>query len=225
MSDAYIIRRGGSGGEGFDPNGAVLKVVTSTNCTVLVTGTGYSKTHQQADGFPRSGDANVTEHFFSIPASAFGTITVKATNTYGDNTKTLTVNTAGKSYELLCGGINIILNSTFGLQSGYTVNPSSLAYSDRDKKITGNYNLNADTLLFNESTPVSAYSELTVYASPGSGMASWSIALKDTDGVELARAGYSGTGGETSSISGTYYPVAKLYVYGLIKEIREIVLS
>ena len=60
MSDAYIIRRGGGGGEGFDPNDAVLKVVTSTNCTVLVTGTGYSKTHQQADGFPRSGDANVT---------------------------------------------------------------------------------------------------------------------------------------------------------------------
>ena len=99
MSDAYIVRRGKiiQGGGGFDPNGAILKVVTSTGCTVAVTGTGYSQTQQDGDGFPRSDDANVTEHFFSIPASAFGTITVKSTNTYGDNTKTVSVNTAGRA--------------------------------------------------------------------------------------------------------------------------------
>lgn len=149
MSDCMIIRRGG-GGQGFDPNGAVLKVITSTGCTVLVTGTGYSKTHQQADGFPRSNNADVTEHFFSIPASAFGTITVKATNTYGDNTKTLTVNTAGKVYELLCAGLNIILNSTFGLQSGWnmyrTEGYGSVSYNQYDRVFTLNSGSNATAI-------------------------------------------------------------------------------
>lgn len=130
MSDAYIVRRGKiiQGGGGFDPNGAALKVVTSTGCSVTVTGTGYSQTHKNSDGFPRSDDANVTEHFFAIPASAFGTITVTATNVYGTNTKTITVDTAGKVYEVLCAGLNIILDSTFGLKSGWGMHLKSGSY-------------------------------------------------------------------------------------------------
>lgn len=227
MSDAYIIRRGG-GGEGFDANGAVLKVITSTGCTVLVTGTGYSKTHQQADGFPRSGDANVTEHFFSIPASAFGTITVKATNTYGNNTKTLTVNTAGKVYELYCGGINIILNSTFGLQSGYTIPYGlGLAYDSRTKRITGSFNSSGNTwyLLFNEDVPVSAYTQLTVDVSTGyADYHSFTLGLRDEENVIL---GYAhGTGGiTTAEIDDVVYPTAKMVIRGEIKVISEIVLS
>ena len=212
----------------LDTNSAILKVVTSTGCSVSVTNGTDTFTQQDADGFVRPNDANVTEHFFVIPTAAFGTFSVTSTHpTYGDNTKTnaVVIGNAGKVYEVLCGGINIILNSTFGLQDGYTVNPTGLSYSDRYKEISGEYNLKTDTLLFNESIPVSAFSELTVYASPGSGAVSWSIALKDTDNVQLARAGRSGTGEATSSISDAYYPVAKLYVYGLIREITEIILT
>ena len=227
MSDAYIIRRGGGGGEGFDPNDAVLKVVTSTNCTVLVTGTGYSKTHQQADGFPRSGDANVTEHFFSIPASAFGTITVKATNTYGDNTKTITVDTAGKVYELLCGGINIILDSTFGLQSGYTFPYGlGLAYDSRTKRITGSFNGSTTwQLLFNEDVPVSAYTQLTVDVSTGyADLHSFALGLRDEENVIICNAHGSG-GITTAEIDDVVYPTAKMVIRQEIKAIYEIVLS
>lgn len=228
MSDAYIIRRGGGGGEGFDPNGAVLKVVTSTNCTVLVTGTGYSKTHQQADGFPRVSDANVTEHFFSIPASAFGTITVKATNTYGDNTKTITVNTAGKSYELYCGGINIILDSTFGLQSGF-LNKLHLTYggySERYKSIrrastsigvTGNI---ADI-------PVGPYSTLQITASRHESQ-STTMSLEDQDNMVLSSFYFNVSGSRTVSdtIGNKYYATAKLVINSPgFYEITEIVLS
>jgi len=159
MSDCMIIRRGG-GGQGFDPNGAVLKVITSTGCTVLVTGTGYSKTHQQADGFPRSSDANVTEHFFSIPASAFGTITVTVSKVYTNEgvsdtltaSKTITVNTAGEVYELLIAAPNIILNSTFGLQEGWSINRGAYNNVTKQYKLSGNpdQRLSYD-LLFNNA--------------------------------------------------------------------------
>jgi hypothetical protein len=230
MSDAYIVRRGG-GGEGFDANGAVLKVITSTGCTVLVTGTGYSKTHQQADGFPRSGDANVTEHFFSIPASAFGTITVKATNTYGDNTKTLTVNTAGKVYELLCGGVNIILDSTFGLQDGYVVNSfssmlGSLSYDARYKRITGDFDGgNSLYPLFNQEIPVSAYSSLKITADSNTTTNIARFALVDQDSYSLCTIRITGGGSNTASISETLYSTAKLNIGGKIMRITEIVLS
>ena len=226
MSDAYIVRRGKiiQGGGGFDPNGAILKVVTSTGCTVAVTGTGYSQTQQDGDGFPRSDDANVTEHFFSIPASAFGTITVKSTNTYGDNTKTVSVNTAGRAYEVLCGGKNIILNSAFGLQSGYTPNSSYWTYSDRDKT------LNAPRAwyvnVFTTPIPVSAYSMLTITASTG---ADYNAKLIDSDDRELCGLSFSGSSAtvnlltQTGSITDKYYPTADFIFYGTL--ITEIVLT
>ena len=172
MSDAYIVRRGKiiQGGGGFDPNGAVLKVVTSTGCSVAVTGTGYSRTHQDSDGFPRSDDANVTEHFFSIPASAFGNFSVTATNNYGSNFKTVEdINTAGRVYEVKVSAPNIILNSTFGLQDGVTLNNAHWQYSDFDKTITHKNSGSVDygTYLFAGETSalsVSPYSRLTITA-------------------------------------------------------------
>ena len=225
MSDAYIVRRGGGDGEGFDANGAVLKVVTSTNCTVLVTGTGYSKTHQQADGFPRSGDANVTEHFFSIPASAFGTITVKATNTYGDNTKTITVNTAGKVYELLCGGVNIILDSTFGLQDGFSTGSFYYTYNDRSKRIEGNNPGTSATL--SPAISVGPYEHFTVSFSSGGSSYTPYISLIDQDNTSIARVSTSSTSvtQKTSNITGKYYPTASIALSARIEYITEIVLS
>lgn len=228
MSDAYIIRRGGGGGEGFDPNGAVLKVVTSTNCTVLVTGTGYSKTHQQADGFPRSGDANVTEHFFSIPASAFGTITVKATNTYGDNTKTITVNTAGKLYEVFVSAPNIILDGTFGLQEGFLnkLNLTRGEYSGRYKRLQmSGSSSNAGFTGNISNIPVGPYSTLQITAE------SWgqnaTISLTDQDSVALCNLGFTPTSStKTATINNKYYPYATLYFYNYgFEYVTEIVLS
>lgn len=212
-------------GEGFDANGAVLKVVTSTNCTILVTGTGYSKTHQQAGGFPRSSDANVTEHFFSIPASAFGTITVKATNTYGNNTKTITVNTAGKVYELYCGGINIILNSTFGLQEGFLnkLEVSGGEYSARNKKIQ-KYSDYVSFMFTINDIPVGPYGTLLI---SGTGVYSDSkVTLKDSDSVQLCQIVI---GAKTSTKSGTitnkHYAYAQLVSWSGFSEVTQIVLS
>jgi hypothetical protein len=176
MSDAYIVRRGKiiqGGGGGFDPNGAVLKVVTSTGCTVTVTGTGYSQTHQNSDGFPRSDDANVTEHFFSIPASAFGDIDVSVSNQYSGetitNSRTIEVETAGKVYEMYITTPNILLDSNFGMQSGFAFDLTNGSYSyDSDyKEIVINCSSVANTsyvAVTHDSYAVSSYSQLKIAA-------------------------------------------------------------
>lgn len=188
MSDCMILRRGG-GGQGFDPNGAVLKVVTSTGCTVAVTNAtaGYSKTHQQADGYPRSNNEDVTEHFFSIPASAFGTLRVVATNTYGDNTKDIAVNTAGKVYEALVSAPNILLNSEFGKQDGFSITASSgSATYDSDYKT---YTLSASTVSgdffhFSKAYDVLPYSRIRITSRQNSTTNTpvYSIYAKNKDG-------------------------------------------
>lgn len=226
MGEAMIVRRGGfgSGGGGFSPNDAVLKVITSTGCTVTVIGTGYSQTHQDGDGFPRSDDANVTEHFFSIPASAFGTLTVVATNTYGDNTKTITVNTDGKVYELFCGGVNIILDSTFGLQDGFTIAaPSIWLYNERYKRIERVSRGNV-ILLFYQAVNVTPYEYFTVNSSStGSGY----VRLRDADSVDLATCDFNTSGYRdvTAAIEGKYYPTAQIYTAYDLNNITKIVLS
>lgn len=144
MSDCMIIRRGG-GRNGFDKNGAVLKVVTSTGCSVTVTNSnaGYSETRQSSDGFPRGSDSSVIEHFFSIPSSAFGTFSVEVSKAYSGTTltanKSLSVNSAGKVFEVLIGAPNIILNSTFGFQTMYTL-PSNASYDETTKTLS-TYNI------------------------------------------------------------------------------------
>ena len=216
MSEGMIIRRGGGGG-GFDPTGAILKVVTSAGCTVNVSGTSYSRTQTDAEGFPRSGDANVVEHFFNIPSTAFGTITVTATNTYGTNTKTLTVNTAGKVYEQLCGGLNIILDSTFGLQSGLALVASNYTYVDRDKEIVStSYSINPNSLLFSDDINITPYSQLTVAfgTHAGSPVKSATVSLIDEGNTTLARLIFSDSEEKTGSITNKYYPTAKLHCSG-----------
>lgn len=226
MSEGMIIRRGGGGG-GFDPTGAVLKVVTSAGCTVNVSGTSYSRTQTDAEGFPRSDDANVVEHFFNIPSTAFGTITVTATNTYGTNTKTLTVNTAGKVYELLCGGLNIILDSTFGLQDGYddAIVYQYAQYDDRYKIIRITSRPNPGTVLFNyDAISITPYSKITISAKGWSGDSGY-ILLVDKDGIALSTQSFA-YGGETKTgnISNKYYDTAGLQI-SVIASITEIVLS
>ena len=191
MSEGMIIRRGGGGG--FDPTGAVLKVVTSAGCTVNVSGTSYSRTQTDAEGFPRSGDANVVEHFFNIPSTAFGTIAVTATNTYGTNTKTLTVNTAGKVYELLLGGPNILLNSVFGKQEGFSISDAGSGTSstyDSDYKTYTLRNITAATtagfFAFSNSYNVSLYDKIKITAKKGSSAtAEWRLTCINKDNSQV----------------------------------------
>lgn len=215
-------------GEGFDANGAVLKVVTSTSCTILVTGTGYNTTHQQADGFPRSSDANVTEHFFSIPASAFGTITVKATNTYGDNTKTITVNTAGKLYEIFVSAPNIILNSTFGLQSGF-LNKLNITYGEYNELYKSIRRTSSSVGLSGNISdiPIGPYNTLQITATRHSSQTT-TASLEDQDNTELSSFYFNASGSRTVSdtITNKYYTTAILRFYSPgFYEITEIVLS
>jgi len=228
MSEGMIIRRGGGGG-GFDPTGAILKVVTSAGCTVNVSGTSYSRTQTDADGFPRSDDANVVEHFFSIPSTAFGTITVTASKVYSGETltatKTATVNTAGKVYEVLIAAPNILLNSTFGLQSGLVLN-SGFSYSERYKEIKNDNMTNNWRKLFTNDIPVTAFDLLSVNLSSYSSEATGTIGLLDEDNVILSSIGLRGSRESGSdAIENKHYPTASVRVEGSLTYIYEIVLS
>lgn len=200
----------------LDTNSAILKVVTSTGCSVTVTNGTDTFTQQDADGFVRTNDANVTEHFFVIPTAAFGTFSVTATHpTYGDNTKTnaVTIGNAGKVYEVLCGGKNIILNSTFGLQDGF-LNKLHLTYgeySERYKRLQGtaaNVGLSGNIA----DIPVGPYSTLQITAD-GFGQ-SQTISLEDQDSESLCDLSF-GTSQSTKSgeITNKHYATANLVIY------------
>jgi len=229
MSEAMIIRKGGGSGK-LSPNTAILRVVTSTGCSVTVSNSsaGYSKTHADSDGFAWSSDANVKDHFFEIPSGAFGTITVTATNTYGTNTKTLTVNTAGKVYEQLCGGLNIILDSTFGLQDGYddAIVYQYAQYDERNKIISITNRPNPGTVLFNyDAISITPYSKITISAKGFESGSTGNIYLFDKDGIKLSLQSFASSGEtKTGDISNKYYDTAGLQI-SVIRSISEIVLS
>lgn len=213
---------------GLDTNSAVLKVATSTGCSVTVWCGAYVFIQQDSEGFVRAWDANVTEHFFVIPAAAFGLYSVKSTHpTYGDNERrnTVTVDTAGRLYEVLCGGRNVILDQTFGLQSGYTVNAGDeLHYYDAYKYISGNFNRGSSiTKLFNEPIPVALYDYLEVSASAASGDSAF-FTLQDADYNVLCSVSIQTEGTDTGIISDVVYPTANLYIRGRITRITKIVL-
>lgn len=234
MSDCMIIRRGG-GGQGFDPNGAVLKVITSTGCTVAVTNVtaGYSKTHQQADGYPRSNNADVTEHFFSIPASAFGTLTVTVSKVYTNEgvsdtltaSKTIDVSTVGKVYEVLIAAPNIILNSTFGLQNGLTLG-SGVSYSDRDKELTFS-TTSSSKRLFLTDIPIMPYSTVTVTARAYSSYDTGYFHVVDQNVQTLCTIAFNDFNyvQKSGSIAGQYYPTAYFSYLRELVGIKEIVLT
>jgi len=213
----------------LDTNSAILKVVTSTGCSVSVTNGTDTFTQQDADGFARTGDANVTEHFFVIPTAAFGTFSVTSTHpTYGDNTKAnaVVIGNAGKVYEVLCGGANIILDGNFGLQDGLILN-TRWVYSDRTKEITAYSSSSIGAYLFYPEQypiPVTAYSELKITAA-GFGPTDHRIELIDEDGGLLCNLEFpnSSIGTSTGQITNKYYPTAGLKSW--CSTIKEIILT
>ena len=224
-----IFNVAGSYEAALDTNSAILKVVTSTGCSVSVTNGTNTFTQQDADGFVRTGDANVTEHFFVIPTAAFGTFDVTSTHpTYGDNTKTnaVVIGNAGKVYEVLCGGKNIILDGTFGLQSGFLgkLNLSYGEYSERYKRLqstAANVGLNGNIA----DIPVGPYSTLRITAN-GYGQ-SQEISLEDQDSASLCDFSF-GTSQSTKSreITNKYYATANLVIYSPgFETITEIILT
>lgn len=215
---------------GLDTNSAILKVVTSTGCSVTVTNGTNTFTQQAGQGFVRPNDANVTEHFFVIPAAAFGTYSVTSTHpTYGDNPKTnaVVVGNAGQVYEVLCGGKNIILDGTFGLQDGFLNNLtiSGGEYNARSKKIqtTSGYQGFGGRLT---GIPVGPYDTLTVAATGYD--VNTRIDLIDAADVALCQLSFGKTAVEQSgAITNKYYDYATLDFNGngIVKEITKIMLT
>jgi len=213
----------------LDTNSAILKVVTSTGCSVITVTNGTDTfTQQTGQGFVRPNDANVTEYFFVIPSAAFGTFSVTATHpTYGNNTKTnaVVIGNAGKVYEVLCGGKNIILNSTFGLQDGLWLYDSLVTYDDRTKRI--NIDGTGSGWMFIDGgnvIPVAAYTKIkcTAYTSIGG-----FLYLRDRGDTNLATLTFNTRGqltSRTGDITNKYYDKAGIY-YSAINYVTEIVLT
>ena len=227
-----IFNVAGSYEAALDTNSAILKVVTSTGCSVSVTNGTDTFTQQDADGFVRTGDANVTEHFFVIPAAAFGTYSVTSHHpTYGDNAKAnaVVVGNAGQVYEVLCGGKNIILDSTFGLKSGLQIYNSSITYDDRNKQIVIPSNVGSSWLFGNTVSggaviPITEYTKITCTAASAFG-ANGHLYLRDKDNVNLATMDFTATSAtRTADITNKYYDKAGIY-FNSISTITEIILT
>lgn len=216
MIDAMIVRKKAK---------AILKVVTSTGCSVTVSGTNYNRTHQSSEGIERSDDPLVTDHTFIIPEFVSGVIEVAVSNRYGDNGKTIYIDPdhPEKEYEVLCGSANIILNPTFGLNRNVFYS-YDWEYSDEDK-IARRIGGNLDHYVFSSRIAIDRFQALTITGICSSQYYD-SAALYDKDGRQLCL--LSPFGEETftritSSITGRVYDDANLRAS--CYEFKEIVFS
>lgn len=217
MSEAMIVRKRGKT--------AILRVVTSTGCSVAVSGTNYNRVHQPADGVERSDDPLVADHTFIIPKRAFGHLDITVHDRYGDNTKGEYINPdhPSKEYEVLCGGANIILNSTFGLNRN-VFDTHYWEYSDGDKTARRIGGL-IDYDVFSSRIAIDRFQKLTITALSRSQNYD-SAALYDKDGRQLCLFPHFGEETYTrltARITGRVYDDANLRTG--CSEITEIVFS
>lgn len=128
MGEAYILRRGGSGG--LSPNSAVIHVNAPTGSTITLTKGGITvKTIGPEKSHINSEYADYADWYIPISASNYGEWTVTATLGNDTASKTVTIND-NKTYDvLLTFHIFVIRNGT--LQSGYTLYPGELKLEQR----------------------------------------------------------------------------------------------
>lgn len=126
MSDAFLVRRGGSGG--LSPNSAVLYVTAPAGSTitfakggVTVKVLGPDKSHVNA------GDITLADWYYAVSPGNYGTWAVTATR--GQDTATVTVTVdSNKQYDVFLS-FNVYLVRNGVLQSGYSLYQSGNSIS------------------------------------------------------------------------------------------------
>lgn len=165
MSDALIVRRGGSGG--LSPNSAVIHVVSEAGSTITFTKGGMiikvldaSKSHINAIS------SDVADWYYSVGFSNYGAWTVTASLNGRSKSKTITID-SNKQYDVMLDYPIFILKNGI-VQSGYSL---------------GTYNLGSFTITQEDGD---------LYYSAGTGSGNGSIYVEQTlDFDALVASGYS----------------------------------
>ena len=98
MSDAYLVRRGGSGG--LSANAAVLHVKAPAGCTVsFAKGGVVAKVLGPGKSHVNSADSSFADWYYAVTPGNFGSWTVTGANSEGSISQTVTVN-AVKQYDV-----------------------------------------------------------------------------------------------------------------------------
>lgn len=98
MSDAYLVRRGGSGG--LSANAAVLHVKAPAGCTVsFAKGGVVAKVLGPGKSHVNSADSSFADWYYVVTPGNFGSWTVTGANSEGSISQTVTVN-AVKQYDV-----------------------------------------------------------------------------------------------------------------------------
>lgn len=98
MSDAYLVRRGGSGG--LSANAALLHVKAPAGCTVsFAKGGVVAKVLGPGKSHVNSADSSFADWYYAVTPGNFGSWTVTGANSEGSISQTVTVN-AVKQYDV-----------------------------------------------------------------------------------------------------------------------------
>lgn len=125
MSEAFIVRRGGSGG--LSANGAVLRITAPTGSTITLTKGGVTVAAlAAAKGHTNASDATFADWYYSVKSSNYGSWTVTAskdnntvsTNVTIDSVKQYDVFLTYDIYLIRDGTIDSNVNVSFGATSG-----------------------------------------------------------------------------------------------------------
>ena len=125
MSEAFIVRRGGSGG--LSANGAVLRITAPTGSTITLTKGGVTVAAlAAAKGHTNASDATFADWYYSVSSGNYGSWTVTAARDGETASRTVTVDSA-KQYDVFLayniylirdGVLDSNVNATFGATSG-----------------------------------------------------------------------------------------------------------
>ena len=200
MSDAYLVRRGGSGG--LSPNSAVIHVTAPAGSTVsFAKGGVVAKVLGPDKSHVKASDSAFAEWYYAVSPDNYGEWTVTAIRQSDQATESKTVTISeNKQYDLEIIFRFYLFREGYGLTNGYSISYSTNGGSGAG----GSSNLNKISLTYTASFVIKPSIDITDYTLLCFNVISLTLDYQNRCWIALSTDGGIGNGGVNSSAANQY---------------------